>query len=90
MFFILSKTFCIFATKTLAKQMAEYSKWQWQEPGTAWKGVGVYHVTLTVPSREPLFGTLVIPDEPAAFGDQASEAWLLPCAEGYGDCWAAV
>ena len=37
-------------------------KWQWQEPGTAWKGVGVYHVTLTVPSREPLFGALVIPD----------------------------
>ena len=42
--------------------MAEYSKWQWQEPGTAWRGVGVYHVTLTVPSREPLFGTLVIPE----------------------------
>ena len=62
MFFILSKTFCIFATKTLAKQMAEYSKWQWQEPGTAWRGVGVYHVTLTVPSREPLFGTVVIPE----------------------------
>ena len=41
--------------------MAEHEKWQWQEPGTAWRGVGVYHVTLTVPSREPLFGTLVIP-----------------------------
>ncbi len=37
-------------------------KWQWQEPGTAWRGIGVYHVTLTVPSREPLLGTLVIPD----------------------------
>lgn len=41
--------------------MAEQEKWQWQEPGTAWKGVGLYHITLTVPSREPLFGTLVIP-----------------------------
>ena len=42
--------------------MAEHAKWQWQEPGTAWRGVGVYHITLTVPSREPLFGTLLIPD----------------------------
>ena len=42
--------------------MAERDKWQWQESGTAWRGVGVYHVTLTVPSREPLFGTMVIPD----------------------------
>ena len=43
--------------------MVELGKWQWQEPGTAWKGVGVYHITLTVPSREPLFGTLVISDD---------------------------
>ena len=42
--------------------MAGHEKWQWQEPGTAWRGVGVYHVTLTVPSREPLFGALVIPE----------------------------
>ena len=42
--------------------MAEHTKWQWQESGTAWRGVGVYHITLTVPSREPLFGTLLIPD----------------------------
>ena len=42
--------------------MAEHAKWQWQESGTAWRGVGVYHITLTVPSREPLFGTLVIPE----------------------------
>ena len=38
------------------------SNWRWQEPGSAWKGVGIYHVTLTVPSREPLLGTLVIPN----------------------------
>ncbi len=36
-------------------------QWQWQEPGTAWRGVGTYHITLTVPSRQPLLGTLVIP-----------------------------
>ena len=37
-------------------------KWSWQEPETAWKGVGIYHVTLTIPSREPLFGSLCCPD----------------------------
>ena len=42
--------------------MAEHEKWQWQESGTAWRGVGVYHITLTVPSREPLLGSLVIPE----------------------------
>ena len=30
--------------------------------GDSMEGVGVYHVTLTVPSREPLLGTLVIPE----------------------------
>jgi len=42
--------------------MAEQEKWQWQEPGTAWKGVGLYHITLTIPDRQPLLGTLDIPD----------------------------
>lgn len=42
--------------------MTEQDQWYWQEPGTAWKGVGVYHITLTVPSREPLLGRLIIPD----------------------------
>ncbi len=37
-------------------------KWHWQESGGAWKGVGIYHVTLVVPTREPLLGRLVIPD----------------------------
>ena len=37
-------------------------KWSWQEPETAWKGVGIYHVTLTIPSREPLLGSLIIPN----------------------------
>ena len=42
--------------------MAEQEKWQWQEPGRAWKGVGLYHITLTIPNRQPLLGTLDIPD----------------------------
>jgi hypothetical protein len=42
--------------------MAEQDKWKWQEPGTAWRGICTYHITLTIPSREPLLGTLVIPD----------------------------
>ncbi len=40
----------------------EHDIWHWQELGEAWKGVGIYHVTLTVPSREPLLGNLVIPE----------------------------
>ncbi|MBO4802335.1 MAG: hypothetical protein J5545_10825 [Bacteroidaceae bacterium] len=46
----------------IKRDMADHAKWQWQESGTAWRGVGVYHVTLTVPSREPLFGILAIPE----------------------------
>lgn len=42
--------------------MAEQQKWQWQEPGRAWKGVGLYHITLTIPDRQPLLGTLDIPE----------------------------
>ena len=41
--------------------MAE-DQWHWQEPGTAWRGIGVYHITLTVSSRQPLLGKLIIPD----------------------------
>lgn len=40
----------------------DHDIWHWQEPGTAWKGIGIYHVTLTVPSREPLLGKLIIPE----------------------------
>ena len=41
---------------------SNHDTWHWQEPGSAWKGVGIYHVTLTIPSREPLLGKLVISD----------------------------
>ena len=46
--------------------MAGQGTWQWQEAGTSWKGVGIYHLTLTIPSREPLLGTLVIPNNDPA------------------------
>lgn len=44
------------------QQMAEQEKWKWQEPGTTWKGIGLYHVTLTIPDRKPLLGELEVPD----------------------------
>ena len=35
--------------------MTEQETWKWQETGTAWRGVGIYHVTLVVPSRESFY-----------------------------------
>lgn len=40
--------------------MSEKDQWHWQT-GKAWYGIGIYHVTLTVPSRERLLGRLIIP-----------------------------
>ena len=45
------------------RESRDQEKWQWQEPGTAWKGVGLYHITLTIPDRQPLLGNLDIPDD---------------------------
>ena len=42
--------------------MSDQERWKWQEPGTTWKGIGLYHITLTIPDRQPLLGTLEIPD----------------------------
>ena len=42
---------------------SEEEQWKWQEPETAWKGVGIYHITMVVSSREDLLGTLVIPND---------------------------
>ena len=41
---------------------SDHDIWQWQEPGEAWKGAGLYHITLKIPTCEPLLGDLVIPD----------------------------
>jgi len=41
----------------------DHDTWQWQQPDTVWKGAGLYHVTMVVPSRQPLFGELTIPDD---------------------------
>jgi REP element-mobilizing transposase RayT len=55
--------FCVYEEKKCyGGMMEEGEKWKWQESGTSWKGIGIYHVTLTVTSREPLLGTLVIPN----------------------------
>lgn len=59
----------------------EEEQWKWQEPETAWKGVGIYHITMVVASREDLLGTLVIPnDDPdqahvvlSAFGEEIKD-----------------
>ncbi len=40
--------------------MAEQEKWKWQEPGTTWKGVGLYHITLTIPDRRALLSSLLM------------------------------
>lgn len=48
----------------------DHDTWQWQEPGKAWKGAGLYHITLKIPSREPLLGDLVIPD------NDPTKAWV--------------
>jgi len=40
----------------------DHEQWHWQEPGKAWKGAGLYHITLKIPSHEPLLGDLIIPD----------------------------
>jgi len=57
-------------------------QWHWQQEGTSWKGIGIYHVTLTIPSREPLLGRLVIPNnDPTQAYVEATELGrvLLDC-----------
>ena len=47
-------------------ETAKQGQWHWQEAGSSWKGVGIYHLTLTVTLREPLLGTLIIPNNDPA------------------------
>jgi len=45
--------------------MTTNSQWHWQEPGTAWRGCGIYHITLTQTNRtKALLGHLT--DSPTA------------------------
>lgn len=57
----------------------DHDTWQWQEPGEAWKGTGLYYITMKIPSREPLLGDLVIPD------NDPSKGWV-----NYSDLGRAV
>ena len=43
-----------------------YEQWKWQQIGTTWKGVGLYHITLPIPTHQPLLGTLLIPNNDPA------------------------
>ena len=57
----------------------EQERWQWQEPGKAWKGAGLYHITLTVTSRRAVLGALIVPDNDAARSARRAyqERWLM-------------
>ena len=44
-------------------ETTEKVEWHWQEPKTAWRGIGIYHITMTVSNRQPLLGTLVMPED---------------------------
>ena len=59
--------------------MTNHEQWHWQEPGEAWKGAGLYHITLKIPTCEPLLGDLVIPD------NDPTKAWV-----NYSDLGRAV
>jgi len=64
----------------------DHDIWQWQEPGTAWKGAGLYHITLKIPSHEALLGTLVIPnDDP-----KQARVDILPLGKAVLDCLRKV
>ena len=66
--------------------MTEHEKWQWQEPGTAWKGAGMYHITMTVGSRRPLLGTLEVPE------NDPTRTWVrrTPLGNALVDCLLSV
>lgn len=61
-------------------------QWHWQQFGTAWKGVGIYHVTIAVSSREPLLGTLVIPND----NPQEAKVDLSPLGEQVKTCIESI
>lgn len=64
------------------KMKSEEEQWSWQEPERAWKGVGIYHVTMVVASRKPLLGNLVIP----ANNPEQAHVDLTPFGKEIKDC----
>ena len=66
--------------------MADKEKWQWQTPGTAWKGAALYHITMTVTDRQPVLGGLITPN-----GDPA-KAFVVRTALGDAlvDCLMSI
>lgn len=66
--------------------MAGHEPWQWQQPGSTWKGAALYHITLTVTDRQPLLGLLAIPDQNPA------RAWVqrTPLGNALIDCLQSI
>ena len=61
-------------------------KWQWQEPGTAWKGAALYHVTLTVPDSRSVLGKIITPE-----GDPAKACVVrTPLGDAVVDCLMSI
>jgi len=65
---------------------SERETWQWQEPGRAWKGAALYHLTLTVTSRQPVLGTLTL------LGNDPSTARVerTPLGDALVDCLLSI
>lgn len=61
-------------------------KWKWQESGTTWKGIGLYHITLTIPDRKPLLGWLDIPDN----NPQMAKVRRTPLGNALVDCLLSI
>lgn len=66
--------------------MTEHEHWQWQEPGSAWKGVGLYHITLTVTSRRPVLGVLNVPGSDPS----AAHVCRTPLGDALVDCLLSI
>ena len=64
------------AEKESKAHTMEKETWKWQEPGHAWRGAGLYHITLVVADRLPLLGSLTTP------GDDVARAHVVRTALG--------
>ena len=71
-------------TKNNLSSMQE--KWKWQESGTTWKGIGLYHITLAIPDRKPLLGWLDIPDN----NPQMAKVRRTPLGNALVDCLLSI